>query len=39
MVRLPVEGITRNDESLTKKQEIRGVYLAKEITKYRQAMR
>jgi len=33
VVRLPVEGITRNDEGLTEKQEIReGVYLAGAIT-------
>jgi len=34
VVRLPVEGITRNDEGLTEKQEIQeGVYLAGAITK------
>jgi hypothetical protein len=39
VVRLPVEGKTRNDEGLTKKQEIReGVYLAGAI-KLRQATR
>jgi hypothetical protein len=33
VVRLPVEGIKRNDEGLTEKQETRGVYLAGVITK------
>jgi len=32
-VGLPVEGITRNDEGLTEKQKIRGVYFAGAVTK------